>query len=285
MKIVVIGGPTASGKSALALKMAAEQDGVIINADSMQVYDALHVLTAQPDSKEQKLAPHRLYSVLHPAEKCTAGRWRAMAIEEAGRAAAKNMTPIIVGGTGFYLKVLMEGLSPIPDIPPEFREEATRIQEELGNPGFHAELTKRDPAIAAKLNPNDTQRLIRAWEVLAFTGKSLSHWQSIPAEGPPRGWTFESHIVAPGREELCARCDARFDQMLEHGIISEVKKLDMMITAGEVPADAAITNALGFHPLQAHIRGNCTIEQAIEQAKLETRQYAKRQLTWFRNQH
>ncbi len=284
MKITIICGPTAGGKSALALDMAQKHNGVIINADSMQVYDALHVLTAQPFKAEQKLVPHKLYAVLKPEEKCTAGSWREMAIREIRQAFTQNQTPIIVGGTGFYLKTLTEGLSPIPKIPPEFRDRAAREQSALGNPGFHAALAKRDPVIAGKLNPNDTQRLIRAWEVLEATGKSLSYWQSLPPEGPPKGWQFETRVIVPEREDLYKRCDARFDAMLENGIIAEVKKLDMLIENGKVPADAAITNALGFHPLQAHIHEKCAIEQAIGQAKLETRQYAKRQLTWFKNQ-
>lgn len=282
--IPVICGPTASGKSALALELARQLGGVIINADSMQVYDALHVLTAQPDKQEQKQAPHRLYAVLGPAEKCTAGHWRALAVAEIERARAEGKTPIIVGGTGFYIKVLTDGLSPIPDIPPEYRERAMQTQAELGNAAFHAALARKDPAMAAKLGPNDTQRMMRAWEVLEFTGKSLAYWQSLPPEGPPPGCEFEIRVVVPDREELYRRCDARFDAMLERGIIAETKKLDMQIAAGLVPPDAPVTHALGFHPLQAFIHDKCTIEQAIAQAKLETRQYAKRQLTWFRNQ-
>lgn len=283
-KIIIIGGPTASGKSALALEKAAAENGVIINADSMQVYDALHVLTAQPSKAEQKQAPHKLYALLGPADTCTAAQWRELAVQEIEQALANGQTPIIVGGTGFYIKTLMDGLSPIPAVPPEVRDQVTAQQEEMGNPAFHAALAEKDPVMAGRLNPNDTQRLIRAHEVLEATGKSLSYWQSLPVEGPPAHWQFETHFVNPDRDVLYERCNTRFDAMMDSGILSEVKKLDMMIEAGEVPPDAPITNALGFHPLQAHIHQNCSVEQAIEQAKTETRQYAKRQVTWFRHQ-
>lgn len=284
MRIIVIYGPTASGKSALALQMAAENSGVIINADSMQIYDALPVLTARPSQEDLTQAPHLLYGTLDPAERCSAARWRALAIAEIGRALDSGRIPIVVGGTGFYLKALLEGLSPIPEVPPEIREKATALQAECGNPGFHAELSKRDPAMAARLHPNDTQRLIRAWEVLEATGQSLAEWQALPAEGPPAEWQFEKHFVNPDRAALYERCDQRFETMLSRGALDEVAALGKAIDVGEVPEDAAITHALGFSALRACLRGECTLEDAAARAKQETRNYAKRQVSWLNNQ-
>lgn len=283
-EIVVVCGPTASGKSALAMEIARERGGVVINADSMQIYDALPVLTAQPGAADRRAVPHALYGVLPPQDICSAARWREMAIAAIGEALAQEMLPVVTGGTGLYIKALMEGFSPMPPVPPEVRARALALQEEVGNPAFHGMLSRRDPEMAARLHPNDTQRLVRAWEVFEATGRSLSYWQSLPPEGPPAEWRFTVHAVMPERDELYARCDSRFDAMLTAGIISEAKGLEMAIAAGRVAPDAPVTNALGFHPLQAFIRGKCTIEQAAEQAKAETRHYAKRQVTWFRHQ-
>ena len=178
----------------------------------------------------------------------------------------------------------MEGPAPIPEVPPETREQAMARQAELGNPAVHTALSGRDPDMAARLNPNDTQRLVRAWEVLIATGKSLAYWQSLPAEGPPKHWRFETRFVNPYRNILYERCNARFDQMLETGILEEIRALDALITSGAVSPDAAITHALGFHPLRDYLYKQRSLEDAVEQAKQETRNYAKRQLSWLRNQ-
>ncbi len=283
-KVFLIYGPTAGGKSARALELAAARDGVIINADSMQLYDALHVLTAQPSKAEQEQAPHRLYAALSPAEKSSAAGWRAQAVAEIESAFASGQTPIIVGGTGFYIKTLAEGLSPIPAVPDDIRQEAAALQGQLGNPGFHEALAAKDPVMAARLHPNDTQRLIRAWEVLAATGRSLADWQAIPPQGPPAQWRFAHHFINPERAVLYERCNRRFDIMLTNGILDEVEQLATLIETGAVPADAPITHALGFHPLRAYLKGEISRDEAAEQAKTETRQYAKRQVTWFKNQ-
>ncbi len=282
--IHVIYGPTASGKSALALEKAAEQNGVIINADSMQIYDALHTLTAQPPADEKAQAPHKLYGAMSPEEKCSAQHWRGLATIEIEKALVQGQTPIIIGGTGLYLKTLMKGLSPVPPVPDEIRAQTMARQAALGNPAFHEELAEKDPVMAEKLNPNDSQRLIRAWEVLEATGKSLAYWQSLPREGVPEDWKFETHFVNLDREDLYERCNTRFEKMMKTGILDEVRALDELIQSGNVPADAPVTHALGFHPLQAHLRGELALDEAIAQAQQETRNYAKRQLTWFRNQ-
>lgn len=282
--VFIIAGPTAGGKSGYALKLAAERGGVIINADSMQIYDALPILTAQPSKNDRAAAPHRLYGVLDPAVPCSAADWRDKAIAEIDAALAQNMTPMIVGGTGFYIKALTEGLSPIPAVDPAVRDKATARQKELGNPAFHGDLAKKDPAMAARLHPNDTQRLIRAWEVIEATGKSLAHWQSLPPAPPPRHYNFDITLIMPERDTLYDRCNRRFDAMIEQGALDEARDLDRRIRDGLVPAGALIAHALGFHPLQAFLHDRTGLDDALEQAKTETRQYAKRQVTWFTNQ-
>lgn len=282
--IQIVVGPTASGKSSYALDQADKYNGIIINADSMQIYDALHVLSAQPPAEDLAQAPHILYSALSPAERCTPQLWREMAVREIRKAQDAGHTPILVGGTGLYIKALTEGFSPIPDIPPEIRKDAVATQEELGNPAFHAALAATDPEMAARLNPNDTQRLIRAWEVHKATGKSLAHWQSLPPSGPPENMKFAITFINPPRDILYERCNIRFDQMLDLGILDEIKTLKSEIEAGNVPKDAPITNALGYHPFCDYLAGDESLVSATDKAKAETRQYAKRQVTWFKNQ-
>lgn len=282
--ITIICGPTASGKSALAVDLARRDNGVIINADSMQIYDALPILTARPSEQEQQNIPHRLYAMLDPTKTCSAQAWRDMALPEIESALAKNQHPVVVGGTGLYLKTLVYGLSPMPKISATIRMKANARQAELGNPAFHAELQNRDPVMAARLNPNDTQRLIRAWEVFEATGESLATWQAMPLQGPPPGWRFRIIVKSPPREKLHQYCDQRFESMLELGAMEEVAALKSLIRSGSVPVEASITHALGFRALSQMQDGLINREQAVALAKAETRQYAKRQDTWFRHQ-
>ena len=282
--IVIIAGPTASGKSALALEIARQRNGTIINCDSMQIYDALPILTAQPTAAEKSEIPHRLYGELPPDETCSAGLWREIAGPIIADILKRGATPIICGGTGLYIMALTEGLSPIPEIPPEIREAANQKQKELGNPGFYEALKKRDPEMASRFHPSHTARLIRAWEVLEATGKSLALWQNEARLAPPPHWQFEIHKVMPEREELQRRCDARFLQMMNNGVLDEVEEFSNSLDAGEIPADASLTKALGFKPLRAYLKGELKKEEAIERAQGETRRYAKRQVTWFRHQ-
>jgi tRNA dimethylallyltransferase len=282
--VLIIAGPTAGGKSARAAAAAKARKGIVVNADSMQVYDALPMLTAQPNPAERSQAPHVLYGTLPPHEICSAQRWREMAAVEIAKTHVAGKLPIIVGGTGLYIKALTEGFSPVPDVPPAVRGLAVALQKELGNPGFHAELAQRDPVMAARLHPNDTQRLIRAWEVLEATGKSLAKWQATPPDGPPAPYDIEIELVMPPRDELYDRCDRRFDIMMENGVLDEAAAFQSLIDAGTIPADAPVTHALGFRPLQRHLKGDIPLSEAITLAKTETRQYAKRQTTWFRHQ-
>ena len=258
--------------------IAAEKNGVIINADSLQIYNVLPLLTAQPSAEEKAAVPHRLYAFLGPEEKYSAQQWRDDAIREINDAFDKQRHPVIVGGTGLYIKALVEGLSPMPEVPPAIRAEAMALQKDVGNPAFHAHLANIDPVMAGRLNPNDTQRLIRAYEVIKATGESLAVWQAAPGQGAPQDWRFRIIVKSPDRAELHRRCDDRFDQMMEKGALKEVREqVNLLDTA---PA----THALGFHPLQAHLRGEITLEEAVVRSKAETRQYVKRQDTWFHNQ-
>ncbi len=283
-RVRVIAGPTASGKSARALEIAEQCGGVIINADSMQVYDALPVLTAQPTQDDCKKAPHTLYGVLHPNENCTAARWRAFALSEIERAEKKKQTPVICGGTGFYVQALIDGFSPVPGVPAAIRENVMRMHESLGAQAFHEKLAQIDPDSSGRLHPNDTQRVLRAYEVFEATGKTLSFWQAQPKEKPPAHLEFEIETILPDRETLNKRIEKRFDAMIENGALEEVREFASRIDDGEIIPDTSVTNALGFHELRAILNGEISRDQAIELAKIRTRQYARRQMTWIRTQ-
>ena len=282
--IHIVAGPTASGKSAFALSLAKKLNGVVINCDSMQIYDDLPVLTAQPSENDKREAPHVLYGILQPAEPCSAGIWQALASREIGTAIANGQTPIICGGNGMYIKVLLEGLSPIPETPPEIRERANARQEQIGTATLHDELKKRDPESAARFHPEHTARIVRAWEVFEATGKKLSDWQKESKNAPPENWSFEIHKIMPEREELYRRCDMRFNQMLDNGALEEVEDFSARLDSGEIPANPLLAKALGFAHLRAFLAGKISREQAINLSQTETRQYAKRQVTWFKNQ-
>ena len=282
--VLVIAGPTASGKSGLALDVARQQNGCIINADSMQVYEGLPLLTALPSKADLAKAPHRLYAFLHPNDACSAVKWRGLALEEIEKAHQENKLPILTGGTGFYLKTLLEGVSPMPEVPPDVREKMAAWQREIGNPAFHAELTKRDPDTAAKLDPFNSQRLVRAMEVLEHTGQSLAKWHEIPREKPPAHLRFIIVTLLPTRDDLYRNCDARFAQMIDRGAVEETVKFLERMARGEVSKTAPLAKALGFPELTGFIDGRITKEEAVDAAILSTRHYAKRQVTWFRNQ-
>lgn len=282
LPVVVIGGPTASGKSALALAVAEEFGGTVINADSMQVYRELAILTARPGPSDLVRAPHRLYGTLGAAERCSAARWRALALAEIAASHRDRLLPILVGGTGLYFRALLDGLSPIPEVPAEVRAAALDRLAEFGTPAFHAELAKRDPVTAARLQPGDRQRLVRAWEVLEATGRSLADWQreapcpepDAPALAP---LTF---VLEPPRPALYAACDARLAGMVRGGALDEVAALDRLGLPPGLPA----MKAVGVPELLAHLRGEIDLATALAAAQQATRRYAKRQTTWFRHQ-
>lgn len=278
--VLIVAGPTASGKSRLALRLAERFAGVIINADSMQVYRELRVLTARPRSEATAKVPHRLYGVVPAAEACSAGRWREMALAEIAAAHAQGRLPMLVGGTGLYLKVLVDGLVELPPVPPSRRAEARALYDRLGGPGFQAALAARDPATARSLRPSDRQRLMRAWEVLEATGRPLAEWQSAATAGPPTHLRFAGILLAPPRAELFAACDSRFDAMMAEGALAEAKALLALALDPQLPA----MKAVGIAELARHLRGELALPEAVALAQRATRRLAKRQLTWFRHQ-
>lgn len=280
----VIAGPTASGKSAHALTLAEKIGGVIINADSLQLYNGLPTLTAQPSAADKALVPHLLYGITPPDITLTAMDWRKMALAALETVTEDGKVPIIVGGTGFYIKTLMEGLSPIPEIPNEVRILSEDLMDQLGIQAFFEQLKTLDPVLCEKIDPQNRRRLVRAYEVIAHTGKPMSYWQSFPPVGAPNQYDFQVQIISPDRDTLYDRCNARFDIMVAGGVVEEVRHFDDLIMAGKAPFDCALTHALGFQPLQSHVRGEMDLETAVILSKNETRHYAKRQTTWFKNQ-
>ena len=278
--VVVVAGPTATGKSALALDLAEAMGGTIINADSMQVYSDLRILTARPDEASLGRVPHRLYGTIPAAEACSAAHWRTLAIAEIDAARSAGRRPVLVGGTGLYLKALMEGLSPMPAVPRDIRREATARHAALGGERFHCELAGEDPVMAARLAPGDTQRLIRAWEVLRATGRSLADWQRQARDGAPPHLRFHVVVLDPPRDHLYQACNARFLQMVDEGAVEEVRQFARLSLDPSLPA----MRALGVRELTAHLQGRSGLAEAIAEAQTATRQYAKRQVTWFRHQ-
>ncbi len=276
--LLLVGGPTASGKSRLALALAAAHSGTVICADSMQVYGDLRVLTARPRDDEMALAPHALYGVLDGAERCSAARWCTLARAEIARAHAAGRLPILVGGTGLYFKALLHGLAPVPPIPQAVRDAARALHARLGAARFHAALAARDPAMAARLSPTNTQRVLRAYEVIEATGRSLAAWQEAPHER--YGGPVETLIVEPPRAELYAACERRWAAITEGGGIAEVEAL---LARGLDPA-LPVMKALGVREIAQYLAGAITREEASRRAMQATRRYAKRQSTWFRHQ-
>jgi tRNA dimethylallyltransferase len=282
--VTIIAGPTASGKSARALQLARAQNGIIINADALQIYDALPLLTAQPSADDMASCPHALYGILPANTTCSVTDWLARAMDAIQLAWHQDQHPIVVGGTGLYLATLLRGLSPLPNIDDDVRLNARDMQAEIGNPRFHAELAKIDPVMAAKLNPNDTQRLIRAFEVMMATGKSLADWHTQESVPPLPDATYHTILIDGPREVLRARCRLRLKQMIQHGVMDEVEQLTTQIEKGQLKPDCAPTRALGYHAFVSVLAGANTLEQACDAAVIETGQYIKRQQTWFRHQ-
>jgi len=280
-RAVLIAGPTASGKSALALDLAQRFRGVVINTDSMQVYGDLSIITARPSREEMALAPHRLYGTVDAAENFSVGRWVAAATEEIIRAEAEGAQPILVGGTGLYFKALREGLSAIPPVPTEVRDHVRREAEGIPPAELHARLAAIDPLSAARLRPSDPQRIIRAIEVMAATGRSLAAWQEDGREaGVLAGSQVAAVFLTVERTTLRRRIDARFLAMMEQGALEEVKRLAARGLDPTLPA----MRAHGVPGLIAHLKGEMSLDDAIARGQKDTRAYAKRQETWFRHQ-
>jgi tRNA dimethylallyltransferase len=274
---VLIAGPTASGKSHHALALAREIGGVVINADSMQVYREAPILTAQPSEEDKARVPHLLYGLVSAGVVYSTGAWRDSAIAALKQAQAMKRTPIFVGGTGLYFMALTDGLADIPPTPPEIRDAARALLDDIGVEALHARLTDRDPVTASRLRPSDPQRVLRAFEVFEATGRPLAEWQSGPAAPVLRDKKIAAFVLDPPRDELRARIATRFEAMLEQGGLEEARKL-----AGLDPALPA-AKLLGLRPLQALGCGTLSRAEALDAAITGTRQFAKRQMTWFRH--
>ena len=277
-KILILTGPTASGKSALALSIAEKAGGVIINADSQQMVRELPVLTARPTPEEEARVPHRLYATISVSENCSAGKWLNMARMEIDWALAQGALPIVTGGTGLYLKALMQGISDIPDVAPDIRAQAVNDYEHMGKEAFSSRLRDVDPQFFTRLKAYDRQRLTRAWEVWLATGKPLSFWQQQGTKAPYPAACFTVWQADLPRDMLYARCDERFTKMVENGAIEEVKGIQ------GYGIQENMAKVIGVPELSAYLRGETSLEEAVRHAQQATRNYAKRQLTWFRNQ-
>jgi tRNA dimethylallyltransferase len=278
---LLVAGPTASGKSALALALAEHLQGTIINADSMQVYRELRVLTARPTSEEEARVPHRLYGIRPAAQPSSAAWWRSEALAAMQAAHNTGNLPILTGGTGLYFAALTQGLADIPDPGLQARAEARTLLAQLGAPALHARLAAEDPTTAANLKPNDSQRIARAWEVWRGTGTGLAGWQAqgqaVHGTLPP--WRFTAILLDPPREALRAAIATRFATMLAQGAMEEVRALLEQRLDPALPA----MRAHGVPELSAYLRGELTLEQAGRRTELVTGQYTKRQATWFRH--
>lgn len=277
---ILIAGPTASGKSALALRLAEASGGVVINADSQQVYRDWQVLSARPTAEETARAEHRLYGHVALGETYSVGDWLRNAAPLIAEARAAGRRAVVVGGTGLYFKALTEGIAPIPQVPPAIRAEGEARLTRLGLPALAEAVSKDDPVTAAAIDLANPMRVLRAWEVLAFTGRGLAAWQAETA--PPELPLAEASVLAlaPPRDWLYARCEARLDAMIAGGALEEVRAA----VALGLPEEAPGLKVLGAAELSAHLAGRLSLEAAAAAAKTVTRRYAKRQLTWVRNQ-
>lgn len=276
----ILAGPTASGKSALAMRLARECDGVIINADSMQVYREIPILAAQPDLADQAALPHRLYGFQPITENYSSAEWAQQAVAAITETLGEGKQPILVGGSGLYLKALTEGFSPMPVIPPAVRKHISDLYDILGASSFHAMLKKIDPISAERLHPTDRQRCIRAREVYEVSGEPFSAWRMRDKMSPAGDLTFRSCVVMPEREKLHAQINTRFVQMIDLGALDEARAVHAM----NVPPLMTGAQALGLQALIEYLDNHITLDEAIEQGQTQTRQYAKRQYTWFRGQ-
>jgi tRNA dimethylallyltransferase len=279
MRPILIAGPTASGKSALALALAERFNGVVINADSMQVYRELRILTARPTAEDEARVPHALYGFVPASEAYSTGRYVADTAVALRRAGEAGLRPVIVGGTGLYFKALLEGLSPVPPIPDDVRNHWRDLEAQQGAYALWTVLMHDDPQMALRLEPNDGQRIVRALEVFHATGKSLAEWQQTagtPIIDPAHAIKL---VMLPERDELRARIDARLAKMIASGALAEAEALAALNLDPSLPA----MRAIGVAPLVAAVTGRVPLEEAVSQAQAETRQYLKRQTTWIKS--
>ncbi|MCH9807803.1 MAG: tRNA (adenosine(37)-N6)-dimethylallyltransferase MiaA [Alphaproteobacteria bacterium] len=275
---VLIAGPTASGKSAAGLRLARGLDGVIVNADSMQVFAQLRILTARPDAEDETSVPHRLYGHVSAREAYSVAAWLEDVRGVLGEIDAAGKRAIFVGGTGLYFNALTRGLAAMPDIDPVIRAHWRAAARARRPQDLHRELMALDPVTGGRLRETDPQRIVRALEVIQSTGRPLAEWQAMPAKPllPPGTW--RGLVIAPSRAILHERANRRFDQMMGEGVLDEVQALRAMQLDDVLP----VMRAIGVRPLLAHLDGQVSIEEAVEQSKAQTRQYIKRQTTWLR---
>ena len=277
---LLIAGPTASGKSSLALDLAKKLNGTIINADSMQIYRDLPVLTACPGPEDLDVAPHLLYQHLDGGERCSVGHWLKLAAEAVAKTRSEKRFPILVGGTGMYLNAAINGISPIPDVSQKVQDEVQDEHNRLGGSALKDKLTEVDPILGARLEAGDTQRLVRALAVFRQTGKPLSEWQTLPGEGQIIGKPI-SLSVLPDRQDVYDNINHRFENMVEAGALTEVEALLNRNLDPSLP----VMKALGVSALRDFLSGKHDLERAVYLAKRDSRHYAKRQLTWIRNNY
>ncbi len=275
--MALIAGPTASGKSALAIALAERHGGTVINADSAQVYRNLRVLTARPSPAEEARAPHRLFGHVDGADDYSAARWADEARTEIAQVVLARRLPILVGGTGLYLRTLLDGIAPVPDIDPQIRTRVRRLPVEAA----HAALANEDPDAARRLHPSDTTRVARALEVVRATGRTLAEWQADRIGGIGGAIDLRPLILLPPRDWLFDRCDRRLAGMFDGGAVDEVRAL---IARSDISPAASVHRAIGVREIAAWLAGDIDRETALALASMATRQYAKRQYTWFRNQ-
>jgi tRNA dimethylallyltransferase len=277
--LIVVAGPTASGKSALAVRIAEDVGGVVINADSMQVYRELEILTARPRQEDVDRVPHRLYGFRGLDDPCSAAVWRDLAVAAITEVWAAGQVPILCGGTGFYIRALLEGIALIPEIPNAVRTAARELHGSLGGAAFRARLAQRDPVMAARLADGDGQRLVRAFEVIEATNRSLAEWQADDLES---GSDFDALtiVLMPEKLPLYVACDERFHEMMRRGALAEAGAVASLNLSPALPG----MKALGLPELLSYLHDEISIETAIELAQRATRRYAKRQTTWFRHQ-
>jgi tRNA dimethylallyltransferase len=273
---VVIAGPTASGKSALALALAQQHGGVIVNADSAQIYRDLQVLSAAPTAEELRLAEHRLYGIRDGALPCSAADWAELARREIADIHSSGRTPILVGGTGLYLRTLIEGIAPVPAIDPAVRQKVRETPVEENR----AKLEQLDPDAAGRVGPGDTTRIARALEVILSTGRTLAEWHKQREDGIGGEVELKPLILLPPRKWLYARCDERFAHMIEEGAVAEVEAL----LARHLNPNLPVMRAIGVREIGAYLRGDMSLDEAVAAGRQATRRYAKRQYTWFAHQ-
>ncbi len=279
-KVVLIAGPTASGKSRLALDVVRQHGGTVINADSMQVYRELRVLTARPTAEDEATVPHRLYGHVPSEIRYSVGAWLGDVTAAIREARKQDRLSIIVGGTGLYFKALCEGLADIPPVPADVRREVRALAEGEASDALHRRLSEVDPDDARRIRPTDRTRILRAFEVFTATGRSLTAWQQTKVEPVLDPTACERIVLDLDRALLRSRIDARVEVMLEEGAIAEVEALLALGLPGDLPA----MKAIGVRPLGDYLAGRSSLDAAIASMKTQTRRYAKRQLTWFRNQ-